>query len=513
MRKDGSKMREKILRPGMTVIAGAGSEAGLITVRALQAVKEADVIVYDDLMDHAILEEASRDCIRIPAGKRKNAHKKEQDEIQQLLIDLARAGKKVVRLKGGDPTVLGRGGEEALALERAGVPYELIPGVSSCISALEHMGISITQRGLASSFIVVTGHGDEKTAEDYSALAKIKGTIVYLMALSRAEEIAEGLLEAGKDPETPVSVLSCAYMKGEKRIDGCLRELGAIAEKAKAPAILVIGAVAAMHLQSCGQGGQNGAADGPAPASADRFSGTCALVVGSSSFTRRMAQTLERGQIRAVPFACLEIEPRPAEIPADPAQYDWLVFTSANGVQVFLEEMDRRRQDLRGLAGVKIACIGRGTARELESARLYADLIPEKFTSEGLAEALAGAVKPQEKVLILRAAEGNPLLTNRLKNEKIIYYDCRIYSARCAEPEGTKALLSPPGGRAYDYVIFASAGGVRCFLEKHPLPAGAVPVCIGEITASEVMRRTGRTPLMAAECSVEGILQAISSCP
>ena len=193
---------------GKVWITGAGSEAGLITVKGLEALRRAQVVVYDDLLDHALLGEVPEGCELVCVGKRKNAHKKEQEEIQALLIDRARRGLQVVRLKGGDPTVFGRGGEEALALEEAGIPYEMIPGVSSCISALEHFGIPITHRGAVSSFTVVTGHGAGETAESFSVLAGIKGTLVYLMGLSRAGEIADGLVRAGMDPDTPAAVLS-----------------------------------------------------------------------------------------------------------------------------------------------------------------------------------------------------------------------------------------------------------------------------------------------------------------
>ena len=251
---------------GKVWITGAGSEAGLITVKGLEALRRAQVVVYDDLLDHALLGEAPEGCELVCVGKRKNAHKKEQEEIQALLIDRARRGLQVVRLKGGDPTVFGRGGEEALALEEAGIPYEMIPGVSSCISALEHFGIPITHRGMASSFTVATGHGAGETAESFSVLAGIKGTLVYLMGLSRAGEIADGLLEAGMDPETPASVLSCAFMPGEKRVDGKLRNLAQIAGEVEAPAILVIGKTASLNLESPASAAEAGPAADSEPA-------------------------------------------------------------------------------------------------------------------------------------------------------------------------------------------------------------------------------------------------------
>ena len=473
---------------GKVWIVGAGSEAGLITVKGLEAVRRAQVIIYDDLLDHALLEQAPAGCELICVGKRKNSHKKEQEEINELLIDRARRGMRVVRLKGGDPTVFGRGGEEALALQEAGVLCEMVPGVSTCISAPEHFGIPVTHRGLASSFTVVTGHGAGKTAESYEVLAGLKGTLVFLMGHSKAGEIADGLMRAGMDPETPVSVLSHVYMPDEKRVDGILGELGQAAAQAQAPAILLIGKTAAMHLTS--------------PEMA-RQQPRKVLTVGTKSFTGKVAAALREDGLIVREFPCVEIAARGQEIPEDLSSYDWMVFTSANGVQVFLEELSRRKTDMRRLMHMKIACIGKGTAAELEKVHLYADLVPKGYTSEALSRELVKTVLPGEKILILRAEEGNPVLTNRLENEKILHRDCKIYRTQyCAPGAGDPA-------ERYDYIVFGSAGGVRAFLEKNALPPNAQPVCIGPVTAAELARLTGKEADTAEEYSVEGIRQII----
>ena len=460
----------------------------------LKALRGAQAVVYDDLLDHSLLDEAPEGCELICVGKRKNSHKMEQEEIHALLIDRARRGLQVVRLKGGDPTVFGRGGEEALALEEAGIPYELIPGVSSCISALEHFGIPITHRGIASSFTVVTGHGAGETAESYSVLAGIKGTLVFMMGHSRAGEIADGLVRAGMDPDTPASVLSCAFMPNERRVDGRLVDLARIAGQVPAPAILVIGKTASMHLKSPRL---------PAPV----------LIVGTRSFTEKMAAVLEEDGIHAVKFPCMEIIPQREEIPEteEIKEFDWLVFTSGNGVRIFWEEITRRKTDIRCLAHMKIACIGKGTAAELEKVHLYADLIPESFTTQDLARELSEKVKPNEKILILRAAEGNPILTNKLKNEKILYRDCKIYHTQYCEPEtaGELSFDRKEGEPSFDRIIFASAGGVRCFLERNTLNENVRAFCIGALTAAEFARLTGREAVIAGECSAEGIRRSL----
>ena len=226
-----------------------------------------------------------------------------------------------------------------------------------------------------------------------------------------------------------------------------------------------------------------------------------------------MAAALAEDGIRAAQFPCMEIVPQREEIPQEEEmkEYDWLVFTSGGGVRLFLEEMARRKTDIRCLAHKKIACIGRGTAAELEKAYLYADLVPASFTTQDLAAELSRKVGANEKVLILRAAEGNPLLTNMLKNEKILYRNCRIYRTQYREPEMAAALYfgKKESGPPFEYVIFASAGGVREFLERNRLPEKARAICIGSLTAAEYARLTGREAVIAGECSVEGIRRAL----
>ena len=351
---------------GTVYLVGAGSAAGMLTREGLRLLRQADCIVYDDLLDASVLAEAGASCERISVGKRYKSHKKEQEEIHEILIEKARQGKLVVRLKGGDPTVFGRGGEEYLAVTGEGIRCEIIPGVSSCIAAPAHMGIPVTHRGLASSFTVVTGHGAKETAESYETLAGLKGTLVYLMGLHKAGEIAEGLIGAGKDPQTPVSVLSRVFTQDEERRDGTLADLSELARDAQAPAILVIGPTAGLHLRKEMQ---------------DMQERPYTLVVGTASFTRKMAALLQDHDLPADECPCMGIVEDRLVIPAaeELAEYDWAVFTSANGVRIFLDELRSRKTDIRILSRMKFACIGPGTAALLEEQLLYADLIPEIY--------------------------------------------------------------------------------------------------------------------------------------
>lgn len=500
-------------KSGIVRLVGAGCEAGQITVRGLEALREADVIVYDDLLDRKLLSEARKGCELIDVGKRWGAHKKEQDEIHDILISRAGQGKNVVRLKGGDPTVFGRGGEEFLALREAGIRCEMVPGVSSCIAGPEHMGISITHRGMASSFTVVTGHSGKETAEDFQTLAALKGTLIFLMGLRKAEEIAEGLMRAGKAPETPVSVLSCVYREGEKRLDGTLGSLTDLAKYAEAPAIIVVGKMAGLHLRSeVPDAAAQESAQSAQPGDPKSGVHKSALVVGTRSFTDKMASLLNKDGLRTVKYPCLGIVPQPGEIPANEiiANYKWIVFTSANGVRIFWEEMKRRRTDLRRFTHLKFACIGPGTAKELEERFLLkADLLPKEYTTEGLAQALGYAVGPGQEVLILRAAEGNILLTKALECEKIPYRDCRIYRTQYFAPEIEADPEIEAGLESFDYVLFASAGGVRAFLKENTLPESVIPVCIGEKTGEELEILAGRRGVIARESTAEGIRRTI----
>jgi uroporphyrinogen III methyltransferase/synthase len=327
------------------------------------------------------------------------------------------------------------------------------------------------------------------------------------MGHSKAGQIAEGLMEAGMDPETPASVLSRAYMPDEKRVDGTLASLEDIAEKVQAPAVIVIGKTAAMHLEEqmtpevvCTA--EQTTPEVPCTPEVPRAGAPTALVVGTRSFTSKVAKALREDGVNAIEFPCVEVIPQTEEIPEEKElkEYDWLVFTSANGVRIFLKETCRRRVDIRSLAHLKIACIGPGTAAALEEARLYADLVPEEYTTEALAGALTRNVRKDEKVLILRAAEGNTLLTNKLENEKILYKDCAVYRTQYIQSETQDA----------DLIIFGSAGGVRAFLENNEL-GSMQPLCIGALTAAELERLTGKKAVTPDSCSVEGIRQRVKT--
>ena len=554
-------------RKGRVILAGAGCGPGLITVMGLQAVRAAEVLVYDDLIDPALPEEAPRDCERIYVGKRSGAHSLPQEEISMLLCEKAAEGKLVVRLKGGDSFVFGRGGEECLALHYAGIPFQVIPGVTSAAAVPEHFGIPVTHRGTAQSFTVVTGHSGTGEEENYEALAALKGTLVFLMGIRRLKEITGKLMACGKNPETPAAVLTEGFSPAEHRIDGTLETIASLAEGAPTPGILVVGPAAGFHL-SCPQYGSRVSGmelsnnklsnmEFPGMEFPDmelpgmelpgfespgfelpggKLSGCRVTVAGSIGFAERTARLLRERGAAAETAVCLKIEPLPENIPEGFDAYSWIVFTSANGIDLFFRFLKEGSGDLRSLGNLRFACIGQATARRLLRYGFRADLVPEEYSSAALGKTLAERIlreRAEKPVLLFRAEQGSQELTAALEAAGIPLEDRKIYRTVPVPPEGAgktgaseKKRISHETGSAQEgiaetevrYLVFGSAGCVRAWFAFSGIPEGTVPVCIGAYTAAELERQKGSLPpgsgwdgtfLTASEYSGEGIAAVI----
>ncbi len=530
---------------GAVILVGAGCGRGLITLRGLEELRRADAIVYDDLIDDGLLNEAKPGAELIYVGKRLGRHSMAQDDINQILIRCAKKYARTVRLKGGDSFVFGRGGEEILALRKAAVPYALVPGVSSSIAVPETFGIPVTHRKTARSFTVVTGHTADGTGENYEALAKLDGTLIFLMGLKAADAIAQNLIRCGKDPDTPAAILSNGFSANETRIDATLATLGKMAENAATPAILVVGPTAGMHFSATIPGWND--------AGRARV-----LVTGTESFTARLAARLEIEELNADRCVCLRIVPRPERIPDEFSAWGWIAFTSVNGVDLFFETLRERRIDVRLLVGLHFAVIGRGTARALERHGVPADFMPSEFTSAAFGRELPGAMRrvaetdareassgmnhsaldmqepdhPEApgtvpRLLILRAASGSPVLLEELRDAGVKFDDVHIYDAEAVdndaenEPacgqapenegpgETSRRQKETAGAKAYDYIVFASAAGVRAYFASRMLPAGAAVVCIGPSTAEEFAEHSDAPYLMPDEHTAEGVAKVI----
>lgn len=474
---------------GHVTLVGAGPGPGLITRLGVKAIQQADVVVYDDLIDKDLLQLTQPACKQIYVGKRFKKHSSTQEEINAILVTEAKEGNEVVRLKGGDSFVFGRGGEEYLALEKEGITCSVIPGISSAIAVPASLGIPVTHREVAQSFTVITGHTAGTRTEDYAALAKLKGTLLFLMGIHSLETITRSLIENGKDKDTPAAVVCRGFSKDAVRINGTLQTIAeeAIKQKAPTPGILVVGDVAGFSMTDKRK---------------KPLSGRQIVVTGTSSFVDRLQNKLQEKGAGVQKQVLLELIEYPERIPEDLRPYNWIVFTSSNGIALFFSELKKRRFDLRGLGHCKFACIGSGTRERLEAQQFGADFVPTRYTADTFGKELAQVAGTDARLLILRAEKGSDKLTEALDQAGCIYEDRKIYDTQWKEPADTD--LSDA-----DYLVFASAQGVQSFFHRQTLPASARIICIGEQTARELQEHTQQTFHTAREHSADGIVAQI----
>ncbi len=482
-------MREEAA--GCVYLVGAGcGEGDLITLRGLRALRECDAVVYDELIDPALLDQAPQ-AQHHPVGKRCGRHSVPQEETNRMLVELARQGKRVVRLKGGDPFVFGRGGEEILTLQAAGIPYEEIPGISSAIAIPAAAGIPVTHRELSRSFHVVTGHTNalvDVLPESIDALAAMQGTLIFLMGLSALEKIAQRLIAAGKDPATPAAVISGGNSPHKAAVRGTLADIAGKTRDARvqAPAVIVVGGVAALEM---------------APTIRRPLEGARVGLLGTPVFVEKLERKFQALGAKTVRMAAAAVERLPVPIRAEElcGGDKWVVLTSANGVRCFFQWLAEERMDLRRLHRCKFAVIGQATGRALADRGILADLCPETATSAALGAQLCSAVKRGEEALLFRSASSDSALADALADRRIAVRDFDLYDA----------VFTPGASReAVDYLVFASAGGVKAYFKTHKtLPEGATVICIGPVSAQELKKWTPVPFLTAPEISAEGIVR------
>jgi uroporphyrinogen III methyltransferase/synthase len=496
----------------LVYLVGAGpGHPGLITVRGAECLRRADVVLYDRLVSPALLEYAPPHAEKVCVTELAPTHVERYAPVHEAMIRAARAGKCVVRLKGGDPTVFGRGGEEAEALRRAGVPFEIVPGVSAALGAAAFAGIPLTDRRHASAVAFVTGHEDPAKPEsllDWDALARFPGTLVFYMGMGRLDHVARALIDNGKDPQTPAAVVHAATTGRQQTLTAPLAELAARARDAglTAPALVIVSPVVGLR-------------DGVAWFEQLPLFGKRVLVTRPRAQAGALTQALaERG---AVPFVLPTVEVRePADwAPVDAAlgrlgEYQWLVFTSANGVHAFLGRLPHVGRDLRALGGVKLAAIGPKTAEALRDYHLAPDLVPERYQSEDLAAALKAVVRPGDRVLLARADRGRDLLRDELAGacavEQIAVY------AQVDAVETDEAVLDALRRGEIDYVTLTSSNIARALVgrldaaARGRLASGAVRlVTISPVTSAAVRELGLPVAAEAREATVAGVVEAM----
>ena len=471
---------------GKVWLVGAGpGDAGLLTRKGYDVIQAADVVVYDALVGDGVLSCVPRGVRTIDVGKRAANHTMPQEQISQVLLDEALAGNKVVRLKGGDPFVFGRGGEELELLAKHNVPFEVVPGITSAIAVPAYNGIPVTHRDFTSSLHIITGHKREGSDYDidFEALVRTKGTLIFLMGVRSLPDIMAGLMNAGMSPDTPAAVLQEGTTAGQCRVIATVATLEAEAEKAQiaAPAIIVVGGVASLAEQFAWY-------------EKLPLAGCKVLVTRPAELISTMSERL-----RALGAEVLEV-PAIATVPVPVEQggqlfmamggvtlYDWIVFTSPSGVRIFFDGLTEAGIDRR-LVMADIAALGQGTANELRKYGYIADLVPETATGEALGRALAKTAKPKSKILIPRARIGNPELVDALITAGHTVDDLPTYDT-VSLPGGLIDLSAEFEKERIFCVAFTSSSGVRAFVEANPnLDFSKVQAaCIGEKTRATAM--------------------------
>jgi uroporphyrinogen III methyltransferase/synthase len=499
------------MKKGFVYLVGAGpGRADLITVRGAEVLGAADCVIYDKLANPALLKFARKDVEVVPVPKRIGKGSCTQDQINKVLVEKALAGKTVVRLKGGDPCIFGRASEELAALTEVGVDFEIVPGVTAGVAVASYAGLMLTDRDTSSQVAFITGQeapGKEETGIDWDLLAKFNGTIVFYMGIGNLDSIAKHLIEKGRSRQTPAAVVANATFPTQRVVRAPLDKIHAECKRRniKPPAIVVIGAVA---------GGEE---------RFDWFSkrplfGKTIVVTrdaaGNADFAGRI---IKRGG-NPLPFATIRIRPLTDsnEFLAAMAQfrgYEWIIFTSSNGVRIFFEALEALGKDARVFGSAKIAAIGSQTAESLAQFGVRADFVPDVFTGRELGRQLIGAANVHgKKILLLRSQIASNELAELLSAAGAQVDNVAVYTAVTEKREPSRLIEGIREGTV-DWLTFASPSSVDGFFEQVPaeaVRAGKVKVAsIGPVTSERLKQLGVKVDVTAAEHTIDGLLDAI----
>ncbi len=496
------------MRKGKVYLVGAGpGDPGLITLNGIKALKKAEVVVYDYLANPKLLSYAPENAERIYVGKKGGHHTLSQEGINRLLVEKALEGHTVVRLKGGDPFIFGRGGEEIEALLEHDIPFEVVPGVTSAFAVPAYAGIPVTHREYTSTLALITGHeaeGKEDSAIDWEALARI-GTLIFLMGMKNLPRICKNLLRNGRSPETPVAVIQWGTTPRQRVAEGALSN---IVERVKAaglsaPAIILVGEVA--QLRKRFRWFEN-----------RPLFGKRVIVTRTREQASRLVELLEEAGAECLEIPTIKIVPPESFEALDEAlreveAFDWVIFTSQNAVRYFRERLYALGKDARSLSRSRLAVIGTATAEALAGMGLKADLVPEEFRAEGLIAAFAGLEIRGQKILLPRAEEAREILPEKLRE---MGAEVRVVPAyRTVLPEESRRALLSALEEGVDLVTFTSSSTARNFFKllegREDLLKNVVLASIGPIT-SETLRKLGHPPqIEAREYTIAGLMTAI----
>ncbi len=497
---------------GKVYLIGAGpGDPGLLTIKGKETIQRADVIVYDYLAAPALLSYAKPDAEIIYVGKKGGDHTLTQDKISELLADLGKKGKVVARLKGGDPFIFGRGGEEAEVLIDAGVEFEIIPGVTSAIAAPAYAGIPLTHREHASSVSIITGHEDplkQESSIQWECLAQSSATLVFLMGVKNLASITGNLIKAGKAGSTPVALVRWGTTALQQTVTGTLDTIVAEVKRAglKSPAIIVVGSVVTLREK------MNWFESRP-------------LLGKTIVVTRARVQASELvASLSALGARCIEIPTIRVVAPEDPAplvhavrnlsDFDWVVFTSVNGVKYFFETLYNEQMDVRALGGLHFACIGPATKAELAAHGIVSDILPKTYMAESVVEAFSRVEIQGKQVLLPRAKQARTILPEELDKLGARVTEVTAYET-IAESLDEAELARLVAESRVDMVTFTSSSTVKNFkqlvADKGILDMGpdVIAACIGPITADTAAALGIRPDIVATEFTIPGLVDAI----
>ncbi len=498
---------------GMVYLVGAGpGDYRLISMKAVDCLKMADVVVYDRLADDRILRWAPEDAEYIYVGKASSNHTMKQEDINQLLVDKAKEGKCVVRLKGGDPFVFGRGGEEGLLLRENNLPFEIVPGITSAISVPAYAGIPVTHRAVATSFAVVTGHEDPtkgKSNMRWEHLATGVDTLVFLMGVANLPHITSKLIENGRSADTPAAVIRWGTKPEQRTL---ITTVGKAAEDVakngiKPPAIFIVGEV--VKLRDSLQWFDN--------LSQRPLFGKRILVTRARSQASKLTAKLENLGAEVIEAPAIEIaDPSDLYEALDKAidhvqDYHWMIFTSANGVEYFFNRLYQAGKDVRALGYAKIAAIGSATAEKLKQYGIVADVIPQEYRAEGVIEAMKGKLPPHAKILLPRAEEAREILPEKLREMGAEVEVAPAYRTVCGDVD-SEALVSELINGEIDVVTFTSSSTVKNLVNiigSVDFLKDVKTACIGPVTADTAKSLGIEPDIIAKEYTIDGLVEAI----
>ncbi|MBQ9365575.1 MAG: uroporphyrinogen-III C-methyltransferase [Schwartzia sp.] len=506
-------MKSDSHRIGKVFLVGAGpGDYRLITWKGIECLRAADIIVYDHLADSRILAWGREDAERIYVGKEAANHTMRQGDISRLLVDKAKEGKIVTRLKGGDPFVFGRGGEEALLLRENNVPFEIVPGVTSAIAVPAYAGIPVTHRAVATSFAVITGHEDPTKPEsqiNWKNLATGIDTLVFLMGVANIREISRKLIENGRPADMPAAVIRWGTKPEQRTLVTTLERAADDVAKndLKPPAIFIVGEVVKLRDEISWFDDK----------SIFPLFGKTVLVTRSRSQISKVTRRLEDLGANVIELPAIKISD-----PADNfeaidaaisllASYDWIIFTSVNGVTRFFNRLFAQSKDARDLTRAHIAAIGSATAAKLKEYGILTDIVPEEYKAEAMVKALKGEVAPGERVLIPRAAEAREVLPESLREHGAIVDVAPVYETLPSGVDAGDVVRSLKEGKI-DFATFASSSTVKNLVKMigdAALLKNTKTVAIGPITAKTCEDEGLNVAAVAKEYTINGLVEAV----